>query len=117
MCLYTIGFNVSVLPLSAQVYVCARQECTDQSVTNATQVSSTSAALAAEPVSVTTTQTTVILSLVSCWGNSLLTTVSVDIFQNVFHNVGYMINDFKKNNTGAFFLIKSCTESKIAMKS
>lgn len=63
--LYTIGFIFSVLPLSAQGYVSARRECMDPSVMNATLVSSTSAALAVGPVSVTTTPTTAIHSPVS----------------------------------------------------
>lgn len=63
----------SVLPPPAQEYVCARRECMDQSVMNATRGSSTSAALAAGPASVTTAPTTAIHSLVSllrtqkCW--------------------------------------------------
>lgn len=61
----TIGFIFSVLPLSAQGYACARRECMDPSVMNATRVSSTSAALAVGPVSVTTTPTTAIHSPVS----------------------------------------------------
>lgn len=51
---------------AAQGRVCARRECTDRSVTTATQVSFTSAAPAVDRVSVTITPPTATHSLVSC---------------------------------------------------
>lgn len=60
-----VFISCSVLSLSAQGYVCARQECMDPSVMSATRVSSASAALAASPASVTTVPATATHSLVS----------------------------------------------------
>lgn len=52
--------------LTAQGSVCAKQECMDPSVMNATQVSSTSAPLVVDRVSVTTTPATATHNPVSC---------------------------------------------------
>lgn len=59
-----IGY-LTVISLPAQEFVNVRLECMDPSVTNAIQVSSTSAALGVDRVSVTTTPATATHSLVS----------------------------------------------------
>lgn len=65
-CALLDSFFFSPLYLTAQGRVCAKQECMDPSVMNATQVSSTSAALVVDHVSVTTTPATATHNPVSC---------------------------------------------------